>query len=35
MIDILPKIQLQTVNSIIVCSLKCRRITKYASTRAL
>jgi len=30
----LPKIQLQTVNSTRVFSLKCRQITNYARTRA-
>jgi len=32
--DILPKIQLKTVNSTSVFSLICRRITNYASTQA-
>jgi len=32
--DILPKIQLKTVNNTNVFSLKCRRTTNYASTQA-
>jgi len=32
MCDILPEIQLKTVNSTSVFLLKCRRITSYANT---